>query len=179
MELHRRTQDVTVIFRTMLTADYAAKRRIVEITCLNCTLDGATLVPTMRKPFDVLAEGLVSKNSRGDKTAIELFRSGVTTISIQLPIAAQGLASLLPRLVSDVHSAKWPGLISFVLEADSTGTHPMEVTPCDCRDVAHFSNNIQSLPSLTAPGGSNSRTEAPGPVGMSFENGLWSVVSRS
>ena len=50
-----------------LTADYAAKRRILEIVCLNCTLDGATLCPTIRKPFDVLAEGLVSKNSRGDK----------------------------------------------------------------------------------------------------------------
>jgi hypothetical protein len=27
----------------------------------------------MKKPFDVLAKGLVSENSRGDKTAIELF----------------------------------------------------------------------------------------------------------
>lgn len=47
-------------------ADYAAKRRILEIICLNWTLDGVTLVPTMRKPFDILAEGLVWKNSRGD-----------------------------------------------------------------------------------------------------------------
>jgi len=31
----------------------------------------------MRKPFDVLAEGLISKNSRGDKTAIELFIAGI------------------------------------------------------------------------------------------------------
>ena len=31
----------------------------------------------MRKPFDVLAEGLVSEKSRGDKTAIELFVAGV------------------------------------------------------------------------------------------------------
>lgn len=45
-------------------ADYAAKRRILEIICLNWTLDGVTLVPTMRKPFDMLAEGLVWKNSR-------------------------------------------------------------------------------------------------------------------
>jgi len=50
-----------------LTADYSAKRRILEIVCLNCTLDGATLCPEMRKPFDVLAEGLISKNSRGDR----------------------------------------------------------------------------------------------------------------
>jgi hypothetical protein len=49
-----------------LTADYDAKRRILEIVCLNCKLDGATLVPEMRKPFDVLVEGLISKNSRGD-----------------------------------------------------------------------------------------------------------------
>lgn len=49
-----------------LTADYAAKRRILEIVCLNFRLDGATLVPTMRKPFDVLAEGLLSQQSRGD-----------------------------------------------------------------------------------------------------------------
>src|SRR5690606_24956329 len=48
-----------------LTADYAAKRRILEIVLLNCTLDGATLCPTIRKPFDVLAEGLVSKESGG------------------------------------------------------------------------------------------------------------------
>lgn len=49
-----------------VTADYAAKRRILEILCLNWTLDGVSLSPTMRKPFDMLAEGLVWKNSRGD-----------------------------------------------------------------------------------------------------------------
>ena len=47
-------------------ADYAAKRRILEILCLNFSLDGVSLVPVMRKPFDMLAEGLVWKNSRGD-----------------------------------------------------------------------------------------------------------------
>ena len=47
-----------------LTADYAAKRRILEIVFLNCRLEDATLVPTMRKPFDVLVEGLLLKNSR-------------------------------------------------------------------------------------------------------------------
>lgn len=50
-----------------LTSDYDIKRRILEIICLNCTLDGATLCPTIRKPFDVVAEGLISKNSRGSK----------------------------------------------------------------------------------------------------------------
>ena len=50
-----------------LIADYAAKRRILEIVFLNCSLDDITLVPVMRKPFDVLAEGLISKNSRADR----------------------------------------------------------------------------------------------------------------
>jgi site-specific DNA recombinase len=50
-----------------LAADYSAKRRILEIVCLNCRLEDATLVPEIRKPFDVLAEGLVSENSRGDR----------------------------------------------------------------------------------------------------------------
>ena len=48
-----------------LTADVLEKRQILEIVFLNCVLDDVTLVPTIRKPFDVLAEGLISKNSRG------------------------------------------------------------------------------------------------------------------
>lgn len=48
-------------------ADYAAKRRILEIVCLNFSLDGVSLVATMRKPFDLLAKGLVWKDSRGDR----------------------------------------------------------------------------------------------------------------
>ncbi|MBI1191495.1 MAG: recombinase family protein [Tepidisphaera sp.] len=52
---------------TWVSADYATKRRILEIVCLNCRLDGVSLVPTMRKPFDVLAEGLDLSKSRGDR----------------------------------------------------------------------------------------------------------------
>jgi len=48
----------------------------------------------MRKPFDVLAEGLLSENSRGDKTRLELFLSGVqglpATIRAMLCQAATG-----------------------------------------------------------------------------------------
>jgi site-specific DNA recombinase len=47
-------------------ADYAAKRRILEIVSLNWKLVSVSLVPKMRKPFDNLAEGLVSEKSRGD-----------------------------------------------------------------------------------------------------------------
>jgi hypothetical protein len=37
-------------------------------------------------PFDVLAEALVSQNSRGDKTAIELFLSGIRALALQSSI---------------------------------------------------------------------------------------------
>jgi site-specific DNA recombinase len=50
-----------------LTADYAAKRRILEIVCLNCRLDDVILVPTIRKPFDMLAEGLGLRKNRDDR----------------------------------------------------------------------------------------------------------------
>ena len=50
-----------------LTADVFEKRQILEIVFLNCVLDDVTLCPTIRKPFDVLAKGLISNNSRGDK----------------------------------------------------------------------------------------------------------------
>jgi hypothetical protein len=56
-----------------LTADYPEKRRLLEIVFLNSRLDGVNLVPTMRKPFDVRAEGLLSEKSRGDWTPLELF----------------------------------------------------------------------------------------------------------
>lgn len=48
-------------------ADWAAKRRILEILCLNWKLDGVSLVPEWRKPFDLLAEGLQKKDSRADR----------------------------------------------------------------------------------------------------------------
>lgn len=50
-----------------VTADYTTKRRILEIVCLNSTLVDVTLVPTMRKPFDMLVEGLLVLSSRGDR----------------------------------------------------------------------------------------------------------------
>jgi hypothetical protein len=60
-----------------LTADYIAKRRILETVCLNLCLDDANLVPEIRKPFDVLAEGHLVQSSRGDRTPIELFLAGL------------------------------------------------------------------------------------------------------
>jgi site-specific DNA recombinase len=48
-------------------ADYAAKRRILEIVWLNWKLVGVSLVSEMRKPFDLLAEGLLNKDNRGKR----------------------------------------------------------------------------------------------------------------
>jgi hypothetical protein len=49
------------------TADCAAKRRILEIVFLNCRLDDATIVPTIRKPFDVLADERCISGSWGTR----------------------------------------------------------------------------------------------------------------
>jgi site-specific DNA recombinase len=43
------------------TADDDNKHRLLEIVCLNGTLEDATLVRELRKPFDLLAEGLLLK----------------------------------------------------------------------------------------------------------------------
>jgi site-specific DNA recombinase len=48
-------------------ADFDAKRRLLEMICLNLPLDGETLCPEWRKPFDLLAEGLPLEESRGDR----------------------------------------------------------------------------------------------------------------
>ena len=45
----------------------AEKRQLLKTVCLNFSLQGATLVPTIRKPFDVLAKGLSVPLSRGDR----------------------------------------------------------------------------------------------------------------
>ena len=51
-----------------VNAEYDAKRRILEIICLNWTLNDVTLFPTMRQPFDVLAEGVISTAIAQDRT---------------------------------------------------------------------------------------------------------------
>ena len=50
-----------------LNADARRKRQLLEIACLNFRLDDVTLVPEIRKPFDVLAEGLILNESRGEE----------------------------------------------------------------------------------------------------------------
>lgn len=48
-----------------VTSDCAEKRQILEMVFLNLRLDAANLAFEMRKPFDVLAEGLLVPSSRG------------------------------------------------------------------------------------------------------------------
>lgn len=50
-----------------LTADYATKRQILDIVFSNFRLDGVTLCYEMRKPFSILAEGLLVPSNRGDR----------------------------------------------------------------------------------------------------------------
>lgn len=50
-----------------LNASVQQKRQLLEIVCLNFSLDGVTLVPTMRKPFDILVEGPSVLLSRGNR----------------------------------------------------------------------------------------------------------------
>jgi hypothetical protein len=50
-----------------LTADFSAKRQLLEIVFLNFKLDGVTLCYETRKPFDVLAKGLSVPLNRGDR----------------------------------------------------------------------------------------------------------------
>ena len=48
-----------------LTADYAEKRKILELVWLNCQLIDGSLCPQIRKPFDVFVEGLLVSESGG------------------------------------------------------------------------------------------------------------------
>ncbi len=73
----------------------AIRREILDCVCLNRTLGDVSLCLVKRKPFDVLAEGLDFKKSRGDKTAIELFLGGVKTLASQLSITRQVIAAIL------------------------------------------------------------------------------------
>ena len=53
--------------RRWLGSNSALRRQILDAVCLNRTLSDTTLCLEKRKPFDVLAEGLHLKDSRGDR----------------------------------------------------------------------------------------------------------------
>lgn len=70
-----------------VTADYAAKRRILEIVCLNCELVDASLYVTMRKPFDTLQVIENIEESRAD---------WIRTSDLNTPSVARYQATLQP-----------------------------------------------------------------------------------
>ena len=47
--------------------DVAKKRRIPEFICMSRQIDDVTLVYQIKKPFDVLTEGLLVSLSRDDR----------------------------------------------------------------------------------------------------------------
>jgi len=50
-----------------IAAAIAEKLKLLEIICLNWTLNGVEFVSEMKKPFDLLVEGLLVPSSRGDR----------------------------------------------------------------------------------------------------------------
>ena len=50
-----------------VNADNAAKRRLLEIVCLNFEFDGVSLVPALRTPFAILAEGASVADGAGSE----------------------------------------------------------------------------------------------------------------
>jgi hypothetical protein len=77
-----------------LPANYSEKPKINEIVWLDCRLDDATLIPTIRKPFDVLVEGLIVSESGGRRTPIELFLIGVSGFEIPTTMLVRSLGAL-------------------------------------------------------------------------------------
>jgi hypothetical protein len=76
-----------------LAADDSAKRQILEVICLNFSLDGATLVPEWRKPFDVLVRGLSVSLHRGDSPCAlhnETAEAALTRILFPEPLQFKG-----------------------------------------------------------------------------------------
>ncbi len=51
------------LHRKWLTADHPEKRKILDIVCLNLTLNGVSLCIATRKPFNFMIEGLSVENS--------------------------------------------------------------------------------------------------------------------
>ena len=56
------------IKKKWLKADVAEKRVILEIVCLNLVFKDASLEISMRKPFDVIVEGLNLKIGAEERT---------------------------------------------------------------------------------------------------------------
>jgi len=65
-----------------LAADPPAKRQLLDILFLNLRLEGTSLCYDMKKPFDVLAKGLITSQTRSDWTPVELFLACVLDLAV-------------------------------------------------------------------------------------------------
>ncbi len=65
----------------MSYARFARKRQIFETVFLNFSLDGVSLAPEWRMPFEVLNKRLGSEKSWDDKIPIELFQDEVAKLT--------------------------------------------------------------------------------------------------
>ncbi len=75
-----------------LAADYAEKRQILEMVFSNFRLEGVSLVYETRKPFDILAKGLLVSSSRGDR---------IRTCDLLVPNQTLYQAELRPGLIQN------------------------------------------------------------------------------
>ena len=76
--------------------EYAEKCQILEIVWLSCRLDDVNLVPEIRKPFDVLAEGLAVPDSGGSRTPVELFAGAIKAWNVE--IAGMAMSLIVPTV---------------------------------------------------------------------------------
>ena len=76
---------------------------------MNFVRDDVNVVPTTRKPFDVLVEGLLVSSIRGDKASIELFSKRVRSLPENVCAAANAFAPILLNhrtlIITDLHQS--------------------------------------------------------------------------
>ena len=72
--LQYRWQDLNdVLSKKEIGSVNSARKPDLRVLLIEQSRQIITLVPTMRKPFNVLSEGILSEKNRDDRTAIELF----------------------------------------------------------------------------------------------------------
>lgn len=109
-----------------LKADYAAKRRLLSIICLNSQFNGDKLDFSLRKPFNVLAGAASLNLSQG---------GGIRTPALSVPSRALYQTELHPEtsredrsrtcvLVLPTHAATPPGPLPDVARARKGGPRP-------------------------------------------------------
>lgn len=67
-----------------VAADRRKRREVAAILLLNCILEGENLVFSLRKPFDVLANGLKNFETQGERMTVELFAQAVAELSPEI-----------------------------------------------------------------------------------------------